>query len=257
MNTKIISLVNQKGGVAKTTTSLNIAYELSEKGYKNLLIDLDPQGSLTLANNILDGEEHYTIAEYIADEINEVEESNISVIQISETLDLIPSCIRLAGIENRAMNVMMRREYILDRIISKILNKREYDYIIMDCLPSLGIFTINALTASNYVIIPSNPSFLSLSGTRELEKTIKQVKKYLNPEIKILGYLFTMVDRRSKSVKNTIAENKNDMFFKTEIPLSVRAIESTEVGKPIFLTDKNCKPAIAYKELTEELLKRV
>lgn len=258
---KIISIINQKGGVAKTTTTFNLGYELASRGKKVLMIDLDSQGSLTVASKISNAEYLETIADYYLAEIKEEYYNAIDgIVNIADNLDLLPSCIKLAGIESQAMNVLMKREYILGRILENIqtamrLKKNEsYDYILIDCLPSLGIYCVNALTISDYVIIPTNPSHLSIYGESQLIKTIEQVKRYLNPKLQVLGLLWTLVDRRSNSVKETLQKENRGLHFKTEIPLSVRAVESSTQGKPVYEIDKNCKVAQAYSNLTDEIL---
>lgn len=252
----IIAIANQKGGVAKTTTALNFGNALSGRGYKVLLIDLDIQSSLSLALGIKEHElKTATISDLFYKEIDDEEyDGSGAVIEIKENLYLIPSDIRLAGVENKIINAMSR-EFILKSIITNIQLKEKYDYVIIDCSPSLGIYTLNAMAVANEIIVPISPAFLSISGTNELMGTIKKAQKFLNPSLSLRGCLFTMVDRRSNAVKRLIAElRENDNTFETEIPCSIRAVESTERGVPIIDYDKHSKVALAYETFTDEYL---
>lgn len=253
---KVIAIANQKGGVAKTTTSLNFGNALAKRGNKVLLIDLDSQSSLSLALGVREHEERkLSISDLFNYEIEDKEfDAAKAIVNIKENLDLLPSDIRLAGVENKAIAVM-RREFLLRGIINNINSKVSYDYIIIDCSPSLAIYTLNALGAADEIIVPISPAYLSVSGMKELMGTISKAQKYLNPNLKLRGCLFTMVDRRSYFVKRLISNlRENYDTFEAEIPCSIRAVESAEKGVPIIDYDKNSKVAVAYETFTAEYL---
>jgi chromosome partitioning protein len=258
---KVTAIVNQKGGVGKTTTALNLGYALSERGKKVLLIDFDPQASLTAALG-QNADNKPNIQTLMANAIEEKNtEENYITLSIKNNLDLIPSSLELAGIEMTLVNVMSR-ENILKIAIEEIKDK--YDYILIDCSPSLGTLTINALTASDSVIIPVTPEFLSAKGLGLLIKNIRKIKKRVNPAIEVDGILITMTNERtnlSKSMIQAIKDSTNIIeenfgiktkAFKTTIPISIKAGESILNKKSIIEYFPNNKVSLAYQKFAKE-----
>lgn len=247
----IISIANQKGGVGKTTTAINLSVYLATLGKKILLIDLDSQGNATtgfginrnairkcIYNILLDGE----------DVKNTIIHSGI------ENLYIIPSTINLAGAEVELVN-LKEREFRLENAVKKI--NSNYDYIFIDCPPSLGLLTLNALTASNGVLIPLQCEYYALEGLTSLLNTISSVQRKYNPELKIYGILLTMYDSHtslSRQVASEIINYFKDQVYKTIIPRNVRLSEAPSYGKPVLFYDPTCKGAEAYKNLALELL---
>lgn len=254
----IIAIVNQKGGVGKTTTSLNLGYALANQGHKVLLIDLDPQGSLTISLGVDNNDDlQHTIASLMGMEIEDKQLPNKEnyIITIGK-LDLIPCNIELSGIEVSLVNAMSR-EYILKSVIQELRN--DYDYIIIDCSPSLGMLTINALAACNSVIIPVTPEYLSAKGLEMLLMNIIRTKKKINPEIQIDGILLTMYVERmnlSRAVKQMIEEAYGEQIhiYKSCIPKSVRVGESSLKNVSIIQYDKKNKVSVAYEEFAQEVM---
>ena len=255
---KVISLVNQKGGVSKSASAINIGIGLSKMGKRILIIDNDPQGSATASLSISRPDELEITLKNILEKVIDDEEisDDEGVIHIEEGIDLLPSNIELSGLEVSLVNVMSR-EQVLKSYIDSI--KHKYDYVIIDCSPSLGMLTINALTAADSVIIPVQAAYLPVKGLEQLLETIKRVKKYLNKKIVIDGILISMVDTRTNIAKDIIevineAYGKQIRIFDTMIPFSVRAVESSAKGVSIYKHDKNGKLANAYRKLCEEVL---
>lgn len=258
MKSKVIAIVNQKGGVGKTTTTLNLGYALSDQGKKVLLIDLDPQGSLSISMGLDDNDDlENTIATLMAFEIEDrvLPEKEKYIIHIGE-LDLIACNIELSAIEVSLVNAMSR-EMILKCIIQQF--KNDYDYIIIDCSPSLGMLTINALAACDSVIIPVTAEFLSAKGLELLLMNIMRTRKKINPGITVDGILLTMYMERmnlSKKVRKIIEEAYGEQIriYETYIPKSVRVGESILESKSIIEFDKSNKVSVAYQHFAQEVL---
>ena len=252
--TKILSLVNQKGGVGKTTSSVNIAVSMAAAEIRTLLIDFDPQANATTGVSNLIKKNNYTIYDVL------MRGTDINKALIStkfDHLDVIISENDLVGAEIELVNVMAR-EYQLKSLIKKL--KRKYEYIIIDCPPSLGLLTINALAASNAVLIPIQCEYYALEGLGQLLNTIRLVQKHINPKLSIAGVLLTMYDSRlnlSKEVADEVREYFEEKLFNTVIHRNVRLGEAPSFGKPALLYDANSTGAQNYLSLVEELLNRV
>ena len=252
----IIGIVNQKGGVGKTTTTVNLGVGLAKAGRQVLLVDADPQGSLTISLGV-------KTPDYLNVSLSTVMQSVIddepmpegAILHHREGVDLLPANIELSGMETGLFNVMSR-EYVLTSCLAPL--RRDYDYILIDCMPSLGMMTVNALVASDSVIVPTQPNFLSTKGLNLLLKSVMKVRRQINPKLKIDGILLTMVDNRTNNAKSIIASLRASVgekinVFRTEIPLSVRAAECSLTGGSIFSHDRNGKVAAAYEALTKEV----
>lgn len=248
---KIISIANQKGGVGKTTTNVNLSACIAERGKRVLAIDIDPQGNTTSGFGIEKNKVQYSIYDVL---INELDINRAIIKTKIKNLDIIISKLELAGAEIE-MVPMMARETILKKVIEKINEK--YDYIFIDCPPSLGLLTINALTASDSVIIPIQCEYYALEGLSQLLNTINLVKKNLNPGLEIEGVVLTMFDARTNlsiQVVEDVKKHFQDKVYRSIIPINVRLGEAPSHGMPIILYDPRCVGAVAYNELAEEFL---
>ena len=257
---KVIAVANQKGGVGKTTTAVNLGVALAKSGKRVLLIDGDPQGSLTRSCRISDPDSlSITLSELMAYEMTGEDKDYVlkaNAIKQFENVDLIPSNISLSGTETALFNCMSR-ESVLKRTIEPL--RKAYDVILIDCMPSLGMMTINALVAADSVIIPCEPSYLSVKGLDLLLHSIARVRRQINPELKIDGVLMTMVDSRTNNARDISQALREVMgvsikVFNIEIPRSVRATECPNVGESIFTHDPGGKVAEAYAILAKEVI---
>lgn len=249
---KIISVTNQKGGVGKTTTCVNLASYVADAGHRVLLLDMDPQGNAgsSLGVELEKGKE--SIYEVL---LGEIPIKDAVYPSVQKNLDVIPSTVDLAGAEVDLVYVD-DREKVLKTALSEIKDK--YDYIFIDCPPSLGLLTVNALTATDTIIIPIQCEYFALVGLGQLMNTVRLIKKILNPEIEIEGVLLTMKDNRSNLVAQVSEEIKKYFgakVYNTYIPRNVKLAESPSYAKPILLYDNKSKGAQAYKSLSEEFLK--
>ena len=249
---KIVSLTNQKGGVGKTTTSVNLAVSFAVSEVKTLLIDLDPQSNATTGLEQLTGEPKGTIYDAI---IRGSKTKDIITNTELEFLDIITSTNDLVGAEVELVN-LMAREHQLEKVLKPI--RKKYDYILIDCPPSLGLLTLNALTCSNSVIIPIQCEYYALEGLGQLLNTVRLVQKNLNRKLEIEGVLLTMYDSRLNLAQQVADEVKGvfkDKIFETIIHRNVRLSEAPSFGKPALLYDANSTGAQNYISLVEEILK--
>ena len=256
---KIIAIANQKGGVGKTTTCASLGVGLAKEGKRVLLIDSDPQGSLSISLGFTELDKlPYTLSTAM---MQAIEDQPITVaegvLHHEEKVDLLPANIELAGLEVSLINTMSR-EKILKQCLEPL--KRDYDYILIDCMPSLGMLTINALAAADSVLVPAQPQFLSAKGLEQLLQTVNKVRRQINRNLRIDGILLTMADSRTNYSKEVSALLRSTYgskikVFDTEIPRSIRAAEISAEGKSIYAHDPNGKVAEAYRSLTGEVLK--
>jgi len=257
--TKIIALANQKGGVGKTTTCSNLGIGLTQNGNKVLLVDSDPQGSLTISLGYPQPDQLPVtlvtiIGKLLADAFISPQEG---ILHHVEGVDLMPANIELSGMEVSLVNAMSR-ETVFRQYLESV--KQQYDYVLLDCAPSLSMLTINALAAADSVIIPVQAQYLSVKGLEQLMMTIGRVRKQLNPGLKIDGILLTMVNERTNYSRDIIAllhkaYGGKIKIFESHIPLSVRAAEISAEGKSIYAHDPKGKVAEAYRALTREVMK--
>lgn len=250
---RVIAIANQKGGVGKTTTSVNLSACLAEKGKKVLLIDMDSQGNTTSGLGFEKNDLEDTIYEVLRDEVN-IEDTILEVKNCSHKLFLIPANRNLAGAEIELVNTE-NMQRILKKKLEKI--KKDYDFVIIDCPPALGILTVNAMTASDSVLVPIQCEFYALDGLSQLIYTIELIRKNLNPNLYMEGVVFTMYDARtnlSLQVVEDVKDNLNQNIYKTIIPRNVRLAEAPSYGLPINLYDKRSSGAEAYRLLAEEVI---
>lgn len=250
---RIIAIANQKGGVGKTTTSINLAASLAEKGKKVLVIDMDPQGNTTSGFGVDKNNLDNTIYELILGECS-VQESIIR--NVIDNVSIIPSNVNLAAAEIELIGVD-KKEYILKKEIDWV--KDNYDYIMIDCPPSLSMLTVNAMTTANSVLVPIQCEYYALEGLSQLIHTVNLVKERLNPELAMEGVVFTMYDSRtnlSAQVVENVKEHFHQKVFDTLIPRNIRLAEAPSYGMPICMYDPKSSGAESYKNLAQEVIDR-
>ncbi|MBD5069606.1 MAG: ParA family protein [Lactobacillus sp.] len=248
---RVIALANQKGGVGKTTTSVNLAASLADMGQKVLLIDMDAQGNATSGIGVDKGEINQDIYDVL---VNEVELDEVILKTTRPTLDVVPATIRLSGAEIELASQFAREKRLADALV---LSRDDYDFILLDCPPSLGLLTINAFTTCDSILIPVQSEYYALEGLNQLVNTIKLVKKHYNPALKIEGVLMTMLDARTNLGNQVVSEVKNyfgERVYETVIPRNIKLSEAPSYGMPIADYDPKSKGALAYSALAREVL---
>lgn len=256
---KIIAVANQKGGCAKTNLTVNVGIGLAREGYKVALVDNDAQGSLTASLGYVEPDDiNVTLANLLMNVVNDEEnEPGYGILHHEEKVDLIPANIELSGLEVALINVMSR-ETVLRSYLDTI--RDDYDFILIDCMPSLGMMTINALVAADSILIPCSAGYLPVKGLEQLLRTIDMVKRRLNKKLRIDGVVLTMVDFRTNYAKDIAAQLREAYgstigVFDTFIPMSVKAAECSAEGVSIYKHEPKGKVADAYHRLTLEVLK--
>lgn len=252
---KVIAFSNQKGGVGKTTTCVNLAAFTARAGKRVLVVDMDPQGNASSALGFFERKDKKSVYEVLAGDIDAAR-----AVKKTETegLDIITSSGDLAGAELELAQVMIGRERVLDEKLEEV--KEGYDFVFIDCPPSLGLLTVNSLAAADGVVVPIQCEYFALEGLSQMMNTIKLVKKFLRPAIEVEGVVITLYDGRAKLSKGVVGEIEKvfgDKVYQTKIPRNVRLAEAPSYGKPVSDYDPKCAGAQAYEKLAEEFLRRI
>lgn len=252
---KVIAFSNQKGGVGKTTTCVNLAAYTARAGKRVLVVDMDPQGNASSALGFFERKDKKSVYEVLVGDIDAA-----GAVKKTETegLDIITSSGDLAGAELELAQVMIGRERVLDEKLEEV--KEDYDFVFIDCPPSLGLLTVNSLAAADGVVVPIQCEYFALEGLSQMMNTIKLVKKFLRPAIEVEGVVITLYDGRAKLSKGVVGEIEKvfgDKVYLTKIPRNVRLAEAPSYGKPVSDYDPKCAGAQAYEKLAEEFLRRI
>lgn len=250
---RTIVIANQKGGVGKTTTSINLSASLAELGKKVLVVDMDPQGNTTSGLGVEKENLEETVYELL---LGEIQIEDCLIREKFENLSIIPSNINLAGAEIELIDVE-NKQYLLKNALDQI--REDYDFILIDCPPSLNMLTINAMCAGNTILVPIQCEYYALEGLSQLMATVRQVKRLYNPVIEVEGILLTMYDKRlrlTEQVEEEVKKHFPDKLYKTVIPRNVRLSEAPSFGMPVMYFDKLSKGSRAYMDLAKEFLKK-
>ena len=252
---KVIAFSNQKGGVGKTTTCVNLAAYTARAGKRVLVVDMDPQGNASSALGFFERKDKKSVYEVL---VGDIEAAGAVKKTETEGLDIITSSGDLAGAELELAQVMIGRERVLEEKIEAV--KEGYDFVFIDCPPSLGLLTVNSLAAADGVVVPIQCEYFALEGLSQMMNTIKLVKKFLRPAIEVEGVVITLYDGRAKLSKGVVGEIEKvfgDKVYLTKIPRNVRLAEAPSYGKPVSDYDPKCAGAQAYEKLAEEFLRRI
>jgi len=253
---KIIAVANQKGGVGKTTTTINLSAALAEAGYRVLVVDLDPQGNASTGLGIEQSDREFTTYDLLLEDIDLKDIIQSSTI---ENLTIIPATVDLSSADLELVSNEKRSFLLRDALRQTQIDEFEFDFILIDCPPSLNLLTVNAMIAANTVLVPLQSEFFALEGLSQLMLTIREVRQAGNRDLRIEGVVLTMYDKRnnlSQQVEQDARDNLGDLIFKTVIPRNVRLSEAPSFAMPVLTYDSTSKGALAYRELAQELIEK-